>query len=113
MLALDVPFVPDGEYPDFLADHAHPVTSVHFSLHDPNLSDARQLMDRHDLNTILSGLGKLGVAARFVLMNARLHAPEKYFNGSGLDTTAHRLETLLDSAEIGRASCRDRVLRLV
>jgi len=98
MLPLDVPFIPDGEYPDFLAGHADALTSVHFSLHDPSVADARQLMDRHDRKTILSGLRKLDGVAKFVLMNTRLHAPEKYFDTSGLDTTARRLETLLDSA---------------
>jgi len=100
VVALDVPFVPKDDYPDFLADHAHALTSVHFSLHDQNMADARQLMSQTNMDLIVSGLEKISAVARFVLMNARLHAPEKYFDASGLARTANRLETLLDRANL-------------
>jgi len=100
MFPLDVSFVPDGDYPDFLAERSDTLTSVHFSLHDPSVADARQLMDQRDMDTIVAGLNKLDGVAKYVLMNARLHTPDKYFDATGLDKTAHCLETLLDSTHI-------------
>jgi collagenase-like PrtC family protease len=100
MFPLDIPFVADGDYPDFLADHTKSLASVHFSLHDPSVADARQCINRIDRDTIISGLKKLDGVARFLLMNARLHTPDKYFNASDLATTAHRLETLLDAVDL-------------
>jgi len=100
MLPLDVPFVPGGKYPEFLSACAESLASVHFSLHDPNVADARQIMTRPGMEEIISGLERLGNVARYVLMNARLHAPGRYFDHSGLDATARRLETLLDRARL-------------
>lgn len=98
MLPLDVPFVPDGDYPQFLADRRDALASVHFSLHHPDMADARQIMERRDLTVIISGLRPLGDIPKYVLMNARLHAPDKYFSATHLDATARLLARLADEA---------------
>ncbi|BDQ37819.1 hypothetical protein SYK_21790 [Pseudodesulfovibrio nedwellii] len=100
MLSLDVPFVPDGDYPDFLARHAASLTSVHFSLYDQRLADSRHRMESPGLDKIISGLSALVDVDKYVLMNARLHAPGRYFGKTGLDETARRLEHILEKTDI-------------
>jgi len=100
MLSLDVPFVPDEDYPDFLAQHAATLTSVHFSLYDQRLADSRHRLKSPDLDKIITGLTQLEGVDKFVLMNARLHAPGRYFGKIGLDETALRLEQLLEKIDL-------------
>lgn len=100
MFPLDVPFVADGGYPAFLTGHAQRLTSVHFSLHDQSMADARQRMDSRDRQDIISGLELLGDIPKFALMNTRLHAPEKYFDSASLDATGATLEYLLDTVDL-------------
>ncbi|MCJ2166022.1 MULTISPECIES: hypothetical protein [unclassified Pseudodesulfovibrio] len=99
-MLLDVPFIPDTEYTAFLRDRAQSLTSVHFSLTDPSLSDARQRLHRQDMNEIIHGLRRLHGVDKYVLMNARLHAPERYFDTKGLAHTAQCLERLSDEADL-------------
>lgn len=98
MLPLDVPFVPDDHYPEFLAERVDALSSVHFSLYDPALADARQLLQTREPADILSGLARLGDLPKYVLLNTRLHAPEAYFSEEGLGRTAERLTMLADRA---------------
>ncbi|MDC0335327.1 hypothetical protein OAN24_00310 [Pseudodesulfovibrio sp.] len=100
MLLLDVPFVPDGDYASFLAVRRTALNSVHFSIHDPALADARQRMEDRSMGTIIKGLAELGDIPKYVLMNARLHAPDKYFSADELDATGERLAMLVDTAGI-------------
>lgn len=95
---LDVPFIPDNGYAAFLADHADQLCSVHFSLCSPHLQDARQRLDKGDTARTISGLNTLPGVDRYVLMNARFHAPERYFDTTGMSRTADLLEQLLDQA---------------
>lgn len=100
MLKLDVPFVPDEEYVDFLARNVERLTSVHFSLYDPTLCDARQRMEAHKPQSIIAGLNKLGSTQRFVLLNSRLHDPQRYFDAKHLTQATDRLTMLADEAGI-------------
>lgn len=100
MLPLDVPFVPDEDYPDFLADHCESLCSVHFSLTDPAMADARQRTTSTDLDTLIAGLNKLDGVRKHVLMNTRIHAPDKYFSTDAIDATASLLARLTDEAHI-------------
>lgn len=100
MLKLDVPYVPDEEYTDFLARNKQRLTSVHFSLYDSTLSDARQRMESHDPHAITAGLNRLEDTPRFVLLNSRLHEPNRYFDAKHLTHAADRLAMLADEASI-------------
>lgn len=100
MLPLDVPFTPDPDYIRFLTHRRDTLCSVHFSIHDPGLSDARQLMERQNADRILSGLNELGSIPKYALMNGRLHAPDKYFSETALSATGHILNTLVEQGNI-------------
>jgi len=99
-MLLDVPFIPDGDYPAFLADCVDALASVHFSLSDASLADARQRLYAPDSRDIMAGLRPLKGVDAFVLMNARLHAPDKLFDTASLDATAGKLTALVDTANI-------------
>ncbi len=100
MLPLDVPFIPDGGYPAFLTHHAARLGSVHFSMHDPALADARQLLEHKDTALLLDTLASLADVPKYVLMNTRLHAPEKYFSTENLNATAGRLTELVEHTAV-------------
>lgn len=100
MLPFDVPFVPDDGYADFLAAHADRLSSVHFSVADRRLSDARQRLAPTDLDATIKGLVRLKGVDRYVLMNARLHEPEAYFDQKRLDDSARLLDVLIEQAGI-------------
>ncbi len=99
MLPLDVPFTPERKYVQFLAKHRSELCSVHFSVYDSGLADARQRLEQPEKEAILAGLDALGDLPKFVLMNSRLHAPDKYFSTSALDASGEILSRLLD--EVG------------
>lgn len=98
MLPLDVPFVPEGDYPEFLAERRERLSSVHFSLYDTALADARQRTESHAQEQLIAGLNTLGDTPKYVLLNTRLHAPEAYFDADRIATTADRLVRLRDQA---------------
>lgn len=99
-MRFDVPFTPEGDYPDFLADHQDRLSSVHFSLYDPALADARQRMETHTRSNLVAGLVKLPDTPKYLLVNARLHGPETYFDPARIAGTAASLKQLTDEASI-------------
>ena len=100
MLRLDVPLLPDPAYAAFLADRADRLDSVHFSLCSPDLSDARQRLAPPDPDGLRTALKALAPVPAYALMNARLHAPDKYFSAAALDRTAEQLDGLADLGNV-------------
>lgn len=96
MRLLDVPLTSDPAYAAFLAGQVRQIDSVHCSLGDPALADARQRLAPPDPTGLRNALEQLADVPAFILMNARLHAPEKYFSRAALDDTAARLDRLID-----------------
>lgn len=97
-MLLDVPFLPDDDYVDFLRERSDRLASVHFSLCDTRVSDARQRTALADLDAVISGLKRLPGMDRLLLMNARFLHPERYFDTKGLHETADLLDRLTDEA---------------
>ncbi|XXJ21487.1 hypothetical protein ACR42D_18485 [Desulfovibrio caledoniensis] len=97
-MLLDVPFLPHADYTAFLRDRSDRLASVHFSLSDPRVPDARQRLAETDVGKVVRGLNRLEGVNRFLLMNGRLHQPERYFYAGSLDATADLLERLADEA---------------
>ncbi|QGY39662.1 hypothetical protein GM415_05865 [Pseudodesulfovibrio cashew] len=99
-MQLDVPFLPDSGYAEFLAERTGRLASVHFSLFDPALADARPRMERHAPEDLARALKPLDGVPKFVLLNTRLHRPEAYFSAEVLAAAAARLDYLADEAGI-------------
>lgn len=100
MLRLDVPLTPDPAWAAFLAERAAMLDSVHFSLSDPALSDARQRLTPLDPDNLRHGLETLSPVPAYALMNGRLHSPDKYFSAAALDRAAQQLSGLADLANV-------------
>jgi len=99
-MRFDVPFTPDDDYPDFLAGHSQWLGSIHFSLNDPALADARQRSTQWATSDFLEGLAKLGGIPKYVLLNTRLHVPSAYFDSQRLEATAERLAFLSEKSAL-------------
>lgn len=97
-MLLDVPFLPRDDYVAFLRERSDRLASVHFSLNDPRVSDARQRLEAADAGAVIAGLNRLEGVDRFLLMNGRLNRPERYFDVAGLNGAAGLLERLTDEA---------------
>ncbi len=99
-MLLDVPFTPDPAYVRFLAARRERIGSVHFGLGEPDMADARQRLAPGDMRAVLTGLRALEGVSKYVLMNARLRHPDRYFSARSLAATADRLALLQDEADI-------------
>ncbi|WP_319582892.1 hypothetical protein [uncultured Pseudodesulfovibrio sp.] len=99
-MLLDVPFLPRDDYVTFLRERSDRLASVHFSLGDPRVPDARQRLAETDIDAVINGLNRLEGVDRFLLMNGRLHRPERYFDKTGLNRSADILERLADDAAL-------------
>ena len=99
-MLLDVPFLPRDDYVTFLRERSDRLASVHFSLNDPRVSDARQRLEAMDIDAFVRGLNRLEGVDRFLLMNGRMHRPERYFDKAGLNAAADLLERLVDEAAL-------------
>ncbi|MEJ2661822.1 MAG: hypothetical protein P8Z73_14010 [Desulfobacteraceae bacterium] len=96
-MKLDVPFIPDPEYTDFLATLGERIHAVHFSLYDPELSDARIRVRSVGMQTIDGLLRKLPGPKKYLLANARFQPPDRYGTDGGTADLLHQLSYLLSS----------------
>lgn len=99
-MLLDVPFIPDPDYAGLLADLGQRVRSVHFSLSSPLVQDARQRLEKGDTARLIRGLNRLPGPRKYVLMNGRVHAPQRYFDRDGLARTGRLLARMADEAGV-------------
>jgi collagenase-like PrtC family protease len=74
---LNVPFLPEERYVDFLMQCADDLDSVHFSLlHTRPLDSRIQIDSLEDQGTILKGLERLKGPRKYLLLNSRFYTPE-------------------------------------
>jgi collagenase-like PrtC family protease len=78
LLPLDVPFLPDADYCRLVRNLGDRIASVHFSLFEPSIPDARHASDRLSVDALLGWLASLPGVRRLALLNSRFHAPESY-----------------------------------
>lgn len=96
MLLLDVPFLPDPDYVEFLAEFQPALYSVHFSLFLDNIPDGR-----HRPGTVpkfadlAAGLARLPGPKKYGLLNSRFHHPSLYSDKAALQKIIKTLDTLL------------------
>ncbi|MFA7348551.1 MAG: hypothetical protein WCZ86_12395 [Desulfurivibrionaceae bacterium] len=96
MLLLDVPFLPDPHYVDFLSEFQPSLHSVHFSLFLENIPDGRHRSSIAPAFAELSpALARLPGPKKYALLNSRFHHPRLYADKSALQKIIHALDTLL------------------
>ena len=99
-MQFNVPFIPDEKYVTFLAHHAESLDSCHFSLYSDLLLDARHRHAVIQTNTLLAALARLKGVKKYLLMNSRIQAPQRYFDERHLGITVRILTRMLDAGAL-------------
>lgn len=94
MLSLNVPFVPNDEYLRFLLENEAHIQTLHYSLYDPGLQDARIHLDDIPVEKLIDSLKQLKKTKKYVLANGRFHSNSVYTGGDELRAIVHKLDQL-------------------
>lgn len=96
MLLLDVPFLPDPHYVEFLSECKSSLYSVHFSLFLDNIPDGRHRPeDSTEFADLVAGLSRLPNPKKYGLLNSRFHHPHLYDDKKAMGIIIKALDTLL------------------
>ena len=96
MLLLDVPFLPDPQYTEFLAGFRPALHSVHFSLFLDTVPDGRhRIAGSPEFADLAPALAKLPTPKKYGLLNSRFHHPRLYGDKAALQKIIRALDTLL------------------
>jgi collagenase-like PrtC family protease len=96
-IKLDIPFLPDAAYTDFLAEHLGSIHGVYFSLFITPAVDARYPWGPWQGEDLRRLLPRLPGLPKYALLNSRFYHPDHYFDTALLNGLAARLETLADA----------------
>lgn len=97
-MRLEVPFIPDENYVDFLAEHQDRLDSVHLSLHSGLAADGRPPSPPCNPRRLGEMLRRLPKVRKYALLNSRFNDPATYEDAGRLGALAGLLETLRDAA---------------
>ena len=101
MLLLDVPFLPDPDYVEFLATLQPSLHSVHFSLFLDNIPDGRYRSGNSpDFAGLACALARLPGPKKYGLLNSRFHHPRLYGDKAALQKITKALDTLLTAGTL-------------
>jgi hypothetical protein len=101
MLLLDVPFLPDPHYVEFLAEFQSALHSVHFSLFLERHPDGRhRFSDSPKFADLAPALAKVPGPKKYALLNSRFHHPRLYSDKAALQKIILALETLLGAGTL-------------
>jgi len=98
---LNVPFLPEERYVDFLCQCADDLDSVHFSLLHSRALDSRiQLEPLPAQETIIAGLERLPGVKKYALLNSRFYTPDLLTDHDNLKPVLRTLEHCLERGVI-------------
>ena len=102
MLQLDVPFLPDPHYVEFLADLQPSLHSIHFSLFLDNIPDGRHrpISGIPEFGDLAAALAQLPTPKKYGLLNSRFHHPRLYGDKAALIKIITALDTLLTAGTL-------------
>ncbi|WP_419786343.1 hypothetical protein [Pseudodesulfovibrio sp.] len=100
MLPLELPLTPDPDWAATLARHAEGLDALHLSPGHPALADARHRMESADQKALHDAIDHLPDTDIFILLNARLHTPDKYFSATHLNAAADTLDRLAEHPNV-------------
>lgn len=92
---LNAPFLPDGDYIDFLNRHTRRITTCHFSLHALDVADGRWKARQVPQAELMERLVRCRVPQKYVLLNARFQDGGRYLSPPYLQNLMARLEAIL------------------
>ncbi|MGE4559410.1 MAG: hypothetical protein AB7E77_04385 [Desulfobulbus sp.] len=94
---LNVPFLPEERYVDFLCQCAEDLESVHFSLlHSRSLDSRIRLEPLPAQESVIAGLERLQGVRKYALLNSRFYTPELLTDHSSLKPILTTLEHCLE-----------------
>lgn len=99
-LPLNVPFLVDDDYVDFLVENEAGLQAVHFGLYDPLLQDARIQLEQRSLDSLKESLCRLMKPKKYLLANGRFHPASVYDRGGGLGLLVAKLEALVSAKQL-------------
>jgi len=97
-MLLDVPLIPDKDYIRFLNVHRTRIYSVHFSLYQADVLDARYKLRLMSTDALAGCLKGVPTVLKYLLLNSRIHNPAGY---SDKDTLAAIMNTLAQLNDAG------------
>lgn len=98
---LDVPFLPDEWFVDYLAGCSDDLDSVHFSLLLERTLDSRIILEPTDTrDKTIAGLRRLPSVKKYALLNSRFYTPEMLTDGHALRPLIRSLERFLQAGVI-------------
>lgn len=97
---LNVPFLPDDDYIDFLNRHTRRITTCHFSLHALDVADGRWKSRQVPQTELMERLVRCRIPRKYVLLNARFQDGGRYLSPPYLQNLMARLEKLLSQDAI-------------
>lgn len=101
MLLLDVPFLPDPHYVEFLSELQPSLHSVHFSLFLDNIPDGRHRPSIvPEFADLAPALARLPGPKKYALLNSRFHHPRLYGDKASLHRIIKALDTLLTAGDL-------------
>ncbi len=93
---LNVPFLPEERYVDFLLECVNDLDSIHFSLLHSRALDSRiQIEPTGSQEQIIRGLERLRGPRKYALLNSRFYTPELLTDGRNLKPIVRTLEQYL------------------
>jgi collagenase-like PrtC family protease len=96
-MRLNVPFIPETAYAAFLDGLGGRLHSVHFSLYDPGLNDARIRLQTREMEALVAGLQALPQPKKYLLANARFQAATLYGTARGTTGLVAQLALLKEA----------------
>lgn len=95
MMRLNVPFILDDQYIGDLKRLGETLYAVHFSLHQPVVSDARIRLHTRDSQALIDGLQQIPGVKKYLLANGRYQPAETYRADGGAAPLVECLEQLV------------------
>ncbi len=96
-MRLNVPYLPEETYTNWLSRLGQRLYAVYFSLNDPDLGDARVRLRPPNLNLLIDGLQRLTACRKYLLANGRFQSAGRYLAGDGLVGIIQQFERLYSS----------------
>lgn len=98
---LNVPFLPEDRYIDFLIECSADLDSVHFSLlHSRTLDSRIRIEPAVAHEAIVAGLARLRGPKKYALLNSRFYTPELLIDHNNIAPILRTLEHCLESGVI-------------
>lgn len=100
MVKLNIPFIPDNQYLDFLLENQNQLCTLHYSLYDRGLQDARIHLDLISVEKLIDALRPFKKVKKYLLANGRFQPNSLYGGGRQMQDIIEKLDCLLVAGQL-------------